>query len=126
MKTSQQPHDDLRERPTEMSTLVEILEKLRLQKYDTEFRWTPDGFSAGKGKFYTPEDLLIRKVYRFEGYSDPAESVILYVIQANDGLIGYSLSAYGTYNDHEEEEGYNNFIRKIQIADRDEQLVFQL
>lgn len=114
------------EKATEMNTLVEVLEKLRIKKMDSEFRWTPEGFSAGKGKKYSPEELQIIKIYRFEGYSDPAESSILYIIEANDGLQGYSLSSYGTYNDHPDEEGYNNFIRKIPLSDRNEQLLFEI
>ena len=74
-----------------MNTLSNILEKLRLKKLDNEFRWSPDGFSAGKGKTYQPEDLKIVKVYRFEGESDPSDSSVLYIIEANDGLVGYSI-----------------------------------
>lgn len=114
------------EKATEMNTLVEVLEKLRIKKMDNEFRWTPDGFTAGKGKIYTPEELQIIKVYRFEGYSDPAESSVIYIIEANDGLRGYSMNSYGTYDDHADEEGYNNFLRKIPIIDRDDQLLFQI
>lgn len=99
----------------EMTTLAAVMEDLRLRKHDQEFRWTPEGFTAGKGKIYQPEDLKITKTYRFEGESDPSDSSILYLIEANDGLIGYSLDAYGIYSNHENEEGYDNFIRKIQV-----------
>jgi len=113
-------------RVTEMATLSHVLEKLRLKKMDNEFRWTEDGFNAGKGKSYDPEDLTIIKTYRFEGESDPADSSILYIIEAKDGLIGYSMDTYGVYSDHQDEEGYDNFIRKIPISDRDEQLIFEV
>ncbi|MGI8951578.1 MAG: hypothetical protein ACR2FN_08335 [Chitinophagaceae bacterium] len=111
---------------TEMNTLSHIMEKLRLKKLDHEFRLTPEGFSAGKGKCYQPEDLKIIKTYRFEGESDPADSSILYLIEANDGLIGYSIDAYGVYSDHQHEEGYDNFIRKIPVEGRDDQLIFDV
>ena len=113
-------------RITEMATLSHVLEKLRLKKMDNEFRWTEGGFTAGKGKSYEAEDLTIIKTYRFEGESDPADSSILYIIEAKDGLIGYSMDTYGVYSDHQDEEGYDNFIRKIPISDRDEQLIFQV
>ena len=113
-------------RVTEMATLSHVLEKLRLRKIDNEFRWTEDGFTAGKGKSYEPEDLTIIKTYRFEGESDPADSSILYIIEAKDGLTGYSMDTYGVYSDHQDEEGYDNFIRKIQISDRDEQMIFEV
>ena len=110
----------------EMTTLSSILEKLRLKKMDNEFRWTSEGFTANKGKVYQPEELTIIKTYRFEGDSDPGESSILYLIEANDGLIGYSLDAYGMYSNHDDEEGYDNFIRKIHVENRDDQLIFEL
>ena len=110
----------------QMSTLSTVMEKLRLKKMDNEFRWTPEGFTAGKGKVYQPEDLKILKSYRFEGASDPSDMSVLYLIQANDGLIGYSLDAYGVYSNHEDEEGYDNFIRKIPVEGHADQLLFDL
>ncbi|HXB42640.1 MAG TPA: hypothetical protein VNV85_01210 [Puia sp.] len=111
---------------TEMNTLSSILEKLRLKKMDTEFRWTPEGFSAGKGKAYQPGDLKIIRVYRFEGESDPSDASVLYIIEANDGLVGYSIDAYGIYSNHDTEEGYDNFLRNVPLEDREEQLAFEI
>src|SRR5579871_1925875 len=111
---------------TQMSTLSSILEKLRLKKMDNEFRWTPEGFTANKGKAYQPEELKIIRVFRFEGDSDPSDSSVLYIIEANDGLVGYSIDAYGIYSNHDDEEGYDNFIRKITLEDREEQLAFDI
>ena len=109
-----------------MTTMMEVLEKLRVQQKDNEFKWSPEGFTARKGKFYQPEDMKIIKTYRFEGESNPDDSSIIYIIQANDGLIGYTIDAYGTYSSHENEAGYDNFIRRIQVEDRDDQLIFEL
>ncbi|MDO6434644.1 hypothetical protein Q4E93_28795 [Flavitalea sp. BT771] len=107
----------------DMATLSTVLEKLRLRKADNEFRWTPEGFTAGKGKTYQPEELSILRTYRFEGESNPSDSSILYIIEANDHLIGYSLDAYGVYSNHDDEEGYDNFIRKISIKDHGDQVL---
>jgi len=109
-----------------MTTLSTVLEKLRMQKQDNEFRWTPEGFTAGKGKTYQPEDLAIIKTYRFEGESDPSDSSILYVIEAKDTLIGYSIDAYGMYSNHDDEAGYDNFIRMIPVKDRQDQVTTEL
>lgn len=109
-----------------MTTLVQVLEKLRQQKKDNEFRWTPAGFTIGRGKTYQPEDLKIIRTFRFEGESNPDDSSVLYVIEANDGLTGYSIDAYGAISSHENEEGYDNFMRKIPIENRDDQLIFEL
>ena len=110
--------------PGEMTTLSSVLEKLRIKKRDNEFKMTPDGFGIGNGKYYTPDQLKIIKTYRFEGDSDPADSSIIYLIEAQNGLIGYSMDAYGVYSDHVD-DGYDNFIRKIPMDERDEQIIFE-
>jgi hypothetical protein len=114
-------HGNMLDSKTEMTTLSSVLERLRIKKIDNEFRWTPEGFTAGKGKVYTPDQLTILKTYRFEGESNPSDMEILYIIKAADGLIGYSLDAYGMYSNHEGEEGYDNFIRQIPISNGQEQ-----
>ncbi len=108
----------------EMRTLSQVLEKLRIKRRDNEFVYSAGFFVTGNGKQYKPEGLTIIKTYRFEGDSDPSDSSILYVIEANDGLIGYSIDAYGVYTNHDAE--YDDFVRKIHVQDRDEQLIFSL
>jgi hypothetical protein len=107
----------------DMTTLSHVMEKLRLKRRDNEFTIAEGGFTAGNNKIYNPEDLKIIRTYRFEGDSSPGDSSILYVIEANDGLVGYSLDAYGVYSNHEDEK-YDDFIRKIVVEDRDEQIIF--
>ena len=51
---------------------------------------------------------------------------IIYILEANDGLTGYSMDAYGVYTTQDNEMEYNNFIRKIPVEDRDEQLIFEV
>src|ERR1700688_351702 len=87
-------------KPTEMTTLSQVIEKLRIRRQDNEFILKPQGFSTGNGKFYQPQDLKIIRTYRFEGESDPADSSILYVMEANDGSIGYSVDAYWAFKKH--------------------------
>lgn len=107
-----------------MSTLSSVLERLRKKQRDNEFRMLPGGFGIGSGKFYKPEDLKIIRTYRFEGDSDPADSTILYVIEANDGLIGYSIDAYGAYSNHED-DGYDDFIKEVPAQEMDERFIFE-
>ena len=107
----------------EMDTLSAVMEKLRLKKQDNEFRMLEKGFGSGNGKYYEPNELKIIRTYRFEGDSNPADSSILYLIEANDGKIGYSLDAYGVYSNHDDER-YDDFIRKIPMEERDEQQIF--
>lgn len=109
-------------KPTQMTTLTEVLEKLRLKKRDNEFKMTDQGFTVNEQKFYGPEDLTIIKTYRFEGESDPGDSSVLYLIEANDGMTGYSLDAYGVYSNHDQK--YDEFVQKVKIEDREEQILF--
>src|SRR6187455_2424307 len=109
--------------PAEMTTVTTVLEKLRQRHWDNEFHMTEKGFTPGNDKYYKPEDLSIIKTYRFEGASDPGDSNIIYLFQTNDGLIGYTMDAYGAYSDHEGLE-YDDFIKKIPVEERDEQEIF--
>ena len=107
-----------------MTTLSSVLERLRIKKQDNEFLISAEGFNSPAGKLYHPEDLKIIKTYRFEGDSDPSDSSILYLIEANDGLIGYSMDAYGAYSNHDDDT-YDEFIRKIPVNEREEQEIFE-
>lgn len=111
-------------KPNEMTSLSSVLEKLRLKKIDNEFKLTDNGFTVNDSKHYAPEDLKIVKVFRFEGDSDPADESVIYIIKANDGLIGYSMDAYGMNSDKDLE--YDNFMRKIPVEDREDQLLFEI
>lgn len=106
---------------THMTTMTSVLEKLRVNRQDNEFTMTEEGFNCNSTKMYQPEDLTIIKTYRFEGESDPGDSAILYLIQANDGLVGYSIDTYGAYSNNA--DGYDDFIKKIKMEDRDDQVI---
>ena len=107
----------------DMTTLSSILEKLRVRKQDNEFRMSEKGFGTASGKIYEPRDLKIIRTYRFEGDSDPSDNAILYLLEAKDGLIGYSIDAYGAYSNYDD-ASYDDFIKKIPMEERDEQLIF--
>lgn len=107
-------------RPTEMTTLSQIMEKLRVRRHDNEFSISEQGFMAPNGKVYQPDELKITKIYRFEGDSNPSDAAILYVIEANDGLIGYSVDAYGAFSNHS--PAYDEFVKRIPVENRDDQV----
>ncbi len=113
------------ENPAAMNTLSQILEKLRLKGKDNELKMSDHGKMQSKslGKIYKPEDLSIVKTYRFEGDSDPADNSVLYITEDQDKNVGYILDAYGSYSDHEG-SSFADFLKKIPVADRDEQELF--
>lgn len=113
------------EKPGEMTTLSRVLEKLHEKGFDHELRMSDHGRlqNTDEQKIYNPEDLTIIKTYRFEGESDPSDSSILYVMEDQQGIKGYVLDAYGAYSSHTE-AGFNEFMQKIKVEDREDQLIF--
>jgi len=107
----------------EMTTLKGVLDELQKRKQDNEFRMNGDQLTLDDKRLYTPEDLKIVKTYRFEGDSNPDDSSILYLIETNDGKIGFVIDAYGAYSNFETEK-HNKFIRQIPVDHRDEQELY--
>ncbi|HTJ12393.1 MAG TPA: hypothetical protein VL547_10230 [Dinghuibacter sp.] len=108
---------------SEMSTLTEVLNRLA-ERGIPELNYTQNGMTADDTRFYRPADLLIIKVYRFEGASDPSDMSIVYVFETTDDRYGYSLNAYGVYDD--QGAAYDNFIREVREKNHGEQLLFEL
>ncbi len=106
-----------------MNTLSEVIDALRKKNVDTEFVWAANTLNAND-KSYAAQSLQIVKTYRFEGASDPDDSAILYIIKTSDGLIGYSIDAYGANLNYD--ENYENFIRQIPILGHNDQMEFIL
>jgi len=109
-------------KPSEMTTLTAVLERLRQMHHDNEFIIDNEGFTTN-GKHYKPEDLTIIRTYRFEGPSDPGDSSIVYLIEASDGTMGYTMDAYGAYST-QDAANYDDMIKKIHVQERDEQAIF--
>ncbi|WP_346238116.1 hypothetical protein ABDK00_003470 [Niabella insulamsoli] len=109
----------------EMTTLSQVIEKLRQKGVDNEIKMNEQKqmIADNLNKVYQPEDLLIFKTFRFEGDSDPADNAVLYVTEDKQGDIGYIIDAYGTYSNHDGSE-FDDFIKKIPTEDREEQELF--
>jgi hypothetical protein len=98
----------------EMDTISTVLNKLKQKNQDNEFIIDKTGQLSLNGKSYSQYDIKLIKTYRFEGESDPADQAIIYLILAHDGVIGYSLDAYGVYTNHKN-DGYADFIQQMAI-----------
>ena len=109
----------------EMNTLSQVMEKLRLKGIDNELKMSDHGKMQCKAlsNIYSAEDLTIIKTYRFEGESDPGDNSILYILEDTNKNISYIIDAYGVYSDHEG-PAFDDFLKKIKVADRDEQELF--
>ncbi|CAI9430099.1 Phosphoribosylpyrophosphate synthetase [Candidatus Ornithobacterium hominis] len=77
-------------------TVVEAQAALRESGYAEEFD-TKEGkvYALSSQKEYQPEELKIVADARFEGMSNPSDNMVLYVIEAKDGVKGTMLDNMG-------------------------------
>lgn len=84
----------------QMQTLSEATNKAVQKGYTESFKVVGKGLTTdAQEKFYTPEEVKISNFFRFEGYSDPMDNAILYIIETTDGVKGTLIDAYGAYAD---------------------------
>jgi hypothetical protein len=100
--------------PKEMPTLSQVLEKLKTKGLDTEFTFSDHGKLQAFGNVYTPTDLTIIKIFRFEGISDPADNAAIYLMEDSKGNKGYVLDAYGSYSDFDG-ASFDEFLKQIPV-----------
>ncbi len=104
----------------EMETVPEIIQKLHEKHFIHDFCVKDNKVSCNDtNEVFTPEDLLIERIYRYEGVSDPGETTIVYGITAKSGTQGVLMDAYGTYADPKIAE----VIKKIPVREVDENQV---
>lgn len=94
-----------------MQTLSECITKAVDDGYTENFKVVTKGLATEDDKsIYNPENIAIANFYRFEGYSDPQDNAILYLIETNDGKKGMLIDAYGAYADVK----VSNFVRQVE------------
>jgi hypothetical protein len=93
-----------------MSTLSEQTTDAFESGYTENFKVDSKGLTVDEKNYYSPTDVSINNFYRFEGYSDPAENCILYLISTPDGKRGMLIDAYGVNADMK----ISNFIRDVE------------
>lgn len=110
--------------PTEMTTLSQVLEKIRQKGFDNEVRMNEQKqMVSQKGKQYQPEDLLIFKNFRFEGDSNPEDNAVIYMLEDKDGEISYIIDSYGAARSYDGPE-FDDFIKKVPTDERDDEELF--
>jgi len=106
----------------QMNTLSETMNMLKERGYTHEFQMTDLGFTCkDTTDIFTPEDLTIKAVHRFEGESDPSDMSILYEIETNSGIKGIFLDAFGTYGSYDGQE-LAEFLKKVKREDNPSEL----
>lgn len=98
-----------------MDPLSLVLKNLKLKGQGSEIAVDIQGKLTLNGKTYRQDEVIILRTYRFEGESDPGDAAIIYVVQANDGSIGYCMDGYGVYSSHTNDL-QSEFIRNAVIV----------
>lgn len=84
-----------------MSTVTEVIEKLRAEGYDLDLEPGKAGLEAD-GVQVPLNEVVIDKVYRFEGDTNPSDSAAVYAISSKTSeKKGVLVAAYGAYSDPE-------------------------
>ena len=95
-----------------MTTLSQTIPKLREKGYDKDFEMIEGGMLLKQtNEAFQPDELIIERVYRFEGESNPGDESILYGVKASNGLKGIIIDAYGADDD----DDLAGFLRKVKM-----------
>lgn len=76
-------------------TIARVVDRLSHEGYPAQFRAEPEGLRAVNGGTYAPEDVVVEKLARFEGISDPDDEAVVFAVRAPDGTRGTYTSTYG-------------------------------
>lgn len=92
-----------------MTTLTEVVNKLRKDGYAEDFNLQKNSLVCQRGNYSVFHDeFVIDKVYRFEGNSDPADEATVYAISSPKyGIKGILVNGAGIYTDDITDEMLN-------------------
>lgn len=80
-----------------IKSLYSCLNRVKGDGYTGSFEPTDDGLQEIKtGRVYMPDQFKITNFFRFEGNSSPGDNVIMYIIEANDGVKGTYINSKPT------------------------------
>lgn len=100
MKTKEEAKKNpMREMQESFTTLSEAVENLQKEGYTEDFNLCDAGIENKSKKMIHPaQELNVVNFYRFEGYSNPDDNMVLYVIETTSGEKGLLVDAYGAYS----------------------------
>ncbi len=84
-----------------MTTLSEILNKLKSEGYTVDFNLKENCLVCqGNSLEIHPDDFVVDRHFRFEGLSDPGDEAIVYAISSvKYDIKGTIVNGYGIYSD---------------------------
>ncbi len=95
------------------TTLSQVIPKLRREGYNSDFDLVKGGIlSRHTNEVFQSNEIVIERVFRFEGDSNPDDMSVLYGVKANTGTKGIIIDAYGTYDNVE----LGDFLRYVAVC----------
>jgi hypothetical protein len=76
-------------------TVARVVDRLTQDGYPAQFRAEDDGLHVVGGAVFAPEDVVVEKMARFEGVSDPDDECVVFALRAPDGTRGTWAATYG-------------------------------
>lgn len=88
----------------QMTTLSEVLNKLKTEGYTEDFNVNPEPVKSN------PDGFVVDRHYRFEGESNPDDEAVVYAISSQTGDVkGVLVDGYGTLSD----EATENLVKNL-------------
>jgi len=85
---------------TDYQTLAGAIDDLARRGFTESLAVVWDELRTNKTqKIFRPDEVVIREYRRFEGVSDPDDMSIVYAMEAEGGIRGTLVDAYGVYAD---------------------------
>ena len=101
------------------ANLVEATNDLNKRGFTHSFKMENGKMNCLESKTsYTPENMKVIELHRFEGYTNPADNSVAYAVECNDGKKGVIITPYGPYADHATDE----FMRKVKVVPQGDDL----
>lgn len=95
-----------------VETVARVVDRLSQEGYPEQFRAEVDGLRAVHGATYSPDDVVVEKMARFEGVSDPDDECVVFAVRAPDGTKGTFTVTYGP---EEEDAIEQEVLRRLSL-----------
>lgn len=81
-------------------TVTEAINGLRERGFTLDFNLQTNSLQCFNPDLHlTPDEFVIKEIYRFEGDTDPDDEAIVYAIESRDGHKGVFINGYGASSD---------------------------
>lgn len=100
-----------------IETVARAVDKLSSEGYPEQFRAEVEGLRAVHGGTFSPDDVVVEKMARFEGISDPDDECVVFGLRAPDGTRGTWTVTYGPEGKDEIEQ---EVLRRLKMKARPE------